>query len=165
MKMLLSLLIFGSAPALARTQAIFAADGTKATVLLISMTSGDMDAVNLYNALAVPEENIDGKRTKRLTFDNAAGARALSIVCVLSAFVAANGTCTVILHATANTSIDKGSLTARLAVVDPIDLGKLVPMFVIAPAKDLIFVTADGHLSVTASQDNGAVTALEVNYR
>lgn len=157
--------LFPALPALASTQAIFAADGTKATVLLMSMTAGDSDAANLFAALAVPEEVIDGKHTKRFNFDNSSGTRALSIVCVLSAFVATNGTCTVIMHATTDSYIDKGSTTARLTVRDPADLAKILPAFHMPPANDVIFSTADGHLMISAFRKSGSIMNFEVNYR
>jgi hypothetical protein len=164
MKTLLAAILFISTSAAARTQAIFSADGTKATVLLMSMLAGDSDAAGLYVAMTAPEEVIDGKRTKRLAFDNAEGSRALSIVCVLSAFVASNGTCTVILHASANTSIDKGTTTARLSVIEPADLAKIVPAFRI-PQADPVFATDDGHFAITTVREGANVVNFEVNYR
>jgi hypothetical protein len=164
MKALLAALSLFSFSAAARTQAIFSADGSKATVLLMSMIAGDSDAGGLYAAMTAPEEVIDGKRTKRLAFDNAEGTRALSIVCVLSAFVASNGTCTVILHASANTSIDKSATTARLSVAEPADLAKIVPAFVI-PESGPVLATDDGHFAVTALRDGANVVNFEITYR
>ncbi len=168
--LLLTTLSTLTAPAFASTQAIFAADGSKATVLLMSMMSGDTDAAKLYAAVNVPEEIISGKRTKRLEFNNSNNVRAFSVVCVMSAFIDGNGTCTVIIHAAANSSIDKETLTARLSVDQPAELATIAPLFVIAAGSESIYATADGRFTVRAEYAapvNAAplMRALEINYR
>jgi len=153
-----------SLPAFATTQAFFAADQSRATILVMGM-NGDDDAANLYAVLTAPEEVIDGKRTKRLIFDNEGGGRLFSVICVMSAFAAANGSCTVIINAAEGTSIDKNAAEAHFLSVGAADLARLQSAFVLPADSNLIYASRDRKLQFSVTRFEGRLQSFELLYR
>ena len=101
----------GSASAM--TTPIFKQDGTQATILFAGMP-GDPDPSGLYNALAIPPEDFQGKWAKKLFLPDASGAHAFDIDCVFSKMIVGNGTCTMIFRRSPGLiDVDAGAGRAR----------------------------------------------------
>jgi hypothetical protein len=97
----------------ATTAPIFGPD--KATVFVNGMT--DDDAHDLYEAMATPPQDINGKLSKHFNFDSADGTRTFSLTCVQSKVMANSATCTLIIYMTQLTSVDKAAGIARYDLI------------------------------------------------
>lgn len=159
MRLFILVLTLVSLRAEARTQVIFSADGSKATAMLISMTGGDGDANTMFQSLNVAPEEVNGKLTKRAAYDNAAGERVFSVVCVMSAFVPTNGTCTLVLANLGGAVVDKNSSVAGLELADSTEAQKAASAFVLPADKDFIYASGDQKLSIAISRGANSVVS------
>lgn len=165
MRVLFLLTLLISFRAEARTQKIFSSDGSKATIMLISMSSGDTDAGRMFAALNVTPEDMNGKLTKRAAYDDASGTRVLSIVCVMSKLVGDSGTCTVTLHASSGSAvIDKDSSMGQLHLEDVTEASKAAAIFVLPADNNLIYASADQKLLIQVLRPgNGPVARFSLD--
>lgn len=169
MKLLIAALLSLSFQANARTQPIFSADGSKATVMILG-GAGDNDAKKLFDTLTVPQEDFNGKWSKKMAFDSATtGQRILSIVCVFSKIIADNGSCTLVLMPSEYSTINKGD--ARLAIMDNMsDAQRIMREFYISNPRTRnmdIYTSADGrlHLQANWSANGLRIETFTLEYR
>jgi hypothetical protein len=161
MRLCLALLFLVQAAA-ADTQLLFAKDGSKATVLFLALSTNP-DAVQLYQTLTAPEQDMNGKRTKKFQFHDDQGVDAVDTVCAFSRIVASTGSCTLTLHLSRGLQMDPARQRMMYQVSGP-EAARLASEFVLGPL-DQVMVSSDRHFSIQVTRDSGAqVSALAIEY-
>jgi hypothetical protein len=156
---ILGSLLFGAASAQAMTTPIFKQDGSQVTILFAGMP-GDTDPSGLYNALAIPPEDFQGKWAKKLFLADAAGAHAFDIDCVFSKMIAYNGTCTMIFRRSPGLiDVDASAGRARLTVTGAA-AAKFATLFAVRSDSPQLFRSKDGRFNAAATYSNGEVSEL-----
>jgi hypothetical protein len=149
--------------ALADTQVIFSADGSKATVTMLAVTTNP-DAVQMYNDIAAPPQNISGRNSKRIDFVTADGIQSLDISCVFSQDVNTTGSCVLVLHASPNLTMQPAQHSLSYQLQGP-DAQKLYALFVPPTQGSELFRSSDNLLVISAaSQAGGAIDSLTLTY-
>lgn len=164
MKFLIALALFASTASHASTQALFARDGSKASVFVLGRP-GDSDGIRLFDSLNVRVEEMNGKLTKKLGYDSPAGQRVFSIVCVFSKILKENGTCTVVLNAQNGTTVDKGNHFAEFLQQDSVEAAKIGALFVMPAAGEVVYASADGRLQISVARSQGSINVFHLRYQ
>lgn len=141
----------------ANTQALFSRDGNQATVLLIGMP-GDSDPAGFNGALKVPQEDFQGKWSKRLSVPGWDAA------CLFSKVIEASGTCTLIFkNAAGRSSVDKASGRARLTLTGE-DAARFAENFHLPEETNIVFRSRDGKLQASVVKEDGKVTWFVIDW-
>lgn len=144
--MLLAGLIVYSLHSAADTRAMFAKDGSKATVLMIGMgLSANPDAVKFYETVAQEPVDEQGKFTKRFQFVDKDGAMPFVTICVFSKLAPDTGTCTLTFKPAAGVEYSASSGVIRYTTEGE-DALKLQALFKGTQVSGEFFRSTDDHL-------------------
>lgn len=147
----------------ANTQAIFKQDGSQATIVLLGMP-GDTDPALFYQALKVPEEDFNGKWSKRLALTLPDGTRGFDIACVFSKMIQNNGTCTLIFrNAPEALVVDKGNGRARLFLTGAA-AEQFAAFFHLPEELNSIYRSKDGKLQASVVREDGRVSLFVIDW-
>jgi hypothetical protein len=146
------------------TNPLFSQDGKTATILLAGLP-GDPDPVGLWNALAAPPENFQGKLAKRFELLGPGGTKAFDVDCVFSAMFQNNGTCTVILRATPGLiEVDRAAGRARLWLSGE-EAARFAGAFAVRDESSMVYRSQNGRLNFTVARDRGVITDFVVDWK
>lgn len=112
MRYLTVFLLFLGTAAWADTQMIIDKDGSKATVLMLAMTTNP-DAVQFYQNLTAPEQDMNGRQTKHFKFTDDQGVEAVDAVCAFSKQIVTTGSCVLTLNASKGLTLGSGQAEYR----------------------------------------------------
>lgn len=152
------ILFFFCTQAFASTTVTFSKDGARASVAMTAM-GDNPDAVNLFNVLTQAAKNFGGRLSKRVTFVDNAGAKALDISCVVSANYKTMGNCVVTFFRSTNVQLDSSQHHASL-ILHESEAERFAKEFTIQGAP-LVYQSEDSHLQVVVA----APSSLEVHYQ
>jgi hypothetical protein len=133
-------------PALAGTNVIYSKDGSKATVLIPAFLGENPDSTAFYQAMNVPEEDTNGKRSKRLQQNDSTGVPMLDAICVFSKLVNNEGSCTIVFHPGPNTQVT-GPILLKVKGEEAANLSKLF-----TPSTGEVFHSTDGHMTIIGTE-------------
>lgn len=163
--MRLLFLILGLTPivASANTQVIFKQDGSQATVVLLGMP-GDSDPALFYQALKVPEEDFQGKWSKRLSMNAPDGSKGFDVACVFSKAIQNSGTCTIIFRNAPDVLVvDKGNGRARLFLTGEA-AAQFSAFFVVPEDMSSIYRSRDGRLQASVVKEDGRINMFVIDW-
>jgi hypothetical protein len=142
---------------------IFNQAQNQATFMMAGLT-GDADAQAMFDALAMSQQDEQGKWTKKVKYTDRNGTQALSVVCVFSKLVPGNGSCTLVLKASPGMQIDF-SAKSVLWVVEGAEAAKLAELFLPAATGDF-FHSGNGRLVMHIDRnETGAPARFGLSFR
>ena len=162
MRFVLLATLFFATSSWGATSPLFSQDGNTATFLLAGMP-GDPDPVGLWNALAIPAEEFQGKLSKKVELLDAQGAKVFNIACIFSKVIEGNGSCTVILRKTSGL-VDISSGRASLWLRGERAL-QFANFFRMRAESTIIFRSQNVRLNFSVARDGGVVTDFVVDWR
>lgn len=146
----------------AQTQVMFSKDQSKATVLMLAMSSNP-DAVAFNKALSLPVQDQNGKATKQLKFMDSSGKNPLDLACAFSKMVPGTGSCFVVFHNVSGVRLNPSARTIEYRV-EGADAQKLAKAFVLKAGESQIFKSSDGQFVVGKQEQGGTIQALRLTY-
>ena len=152
-------LLLTSFQAAASTTIIFSKDGQRATVSMTSM-SNNPDAIRLFEALAQAPQNFGGRSSKRLSFTDINGIKALDINCLVSDAYKELGNCVVTFYKSVHVKFSPATNQVQMLVIGQ-DGPRLAQEFHITVPE--IYQSDDRKLQILAKPEAG-IGAVEVKY-
>jgi hypothetical protein len=163
--MLLSILTFlVGFQAFGAVMPFFKEDGSQASLAMLGAPT-DPDAVALWNALKVPEEDFQGRLSKKLPVLNAHGDNVFDIDCIFSRMILNTGSCTMILKASPGMiEVNKSAGTARMWLTGAA-AADLAAKFVQRDVSTVLFRSRDARLNISVARERGVITDLVVDWK
>lgn len=147
----------------AGTQIIFSKSGDKATISILAFAQ-NIDAAQMYEAIAGPPKDEMGKLTKRIDFSSASGAKLFDISCVFSKIIKNNGSCILVLHASPFLLMNPAAQTVRFEL-QGLDAEHLALAFVMTNGNSEIYHSSDNLLILSAGhRADGSVDSFTLTY-
>jgi|GEM_PF-2424146 len=147
----------------ANTQAIFKQDGSQASIVLLGMP-GDSDPALFYHLLKVPEEDFNGKWSKKLSMAAPDGSKGFDVACVFSKVIQNSGTCTLIFRNAPDVLlVDKDKGRARLFLTGAA-AEQFATLFVVPEELNSIYRSRDGKLQASVVREDGRVHLFVIDW-
>jgi hypothetical protein len=141
---------------------MFAKDGSKATVLMLAMSSNP-DAVAFNDVLNLQVEDQSGKATKKLNFTDAAGNNPLDLACAFSKIVPGTGSCFVVFHRSPGVVMDASAQRIQYQA-QGVDAETLIKAFVWDGTTAQVFRSSDGQFLIQAERQGSGIKSLWLTY-
>lgn len=153
-------LMVGAPVSWAGTQVMFAKNGSKATVLMLAATTNP-DAVGFNDKLALPDEDANGKLTRKFAFNDDGGANTIDLACAFSKVVPGTGSCFVVFYNLGGVKLNPGAgqIEYRLSGSEA---ARLLAIFKYQPGQSVIFESSDGKFRVSHAEAGSGT--LELTY-
>lgn len=146
--------------AAAATQVMFAKDGSKATVMMLAVTTNP-DAVAFDAALNLPQEDNNGKATRKLQFRDSQDNPTLDLACAFSKLAPDTGSCFVTFRPLGGVELNAGSKQIRY-ILEGVDAERLLAAFKYTPGQP-VFVSSDNLFRIEFQKSAPAVLVLTYN--